>query len=57
MVTQIRTKEKDSYDAIQLGFEEKKLKHASKAEQNHDEVFAKCSHGESPDFALGQPLD
>ncbi len=40
VVTQIRTKEKDGYDAIQLGFEEKKLKHASKAEQGH---FAKAN--------------
>jgi large subunit ribosomal protein L3 len=39
VVTQVRTKEIDGYDAIQLGFEEKKMKHATKAEQGH---FAKA---------------
>ena len=40
VVTQVRTKEKDGYDAIQLGFEEKKLKNSTKAEQGH---FAKAN--------------
>ena len=40
VVTQVRTKEKDGYDAIQLGFEEKKLKNTTKAEQGH---FAKAN--------------
>ena len=35
IVTQIRTKEKDGYEAVQLGFEEKKEKHTSKAMQGH----------------------
>ena len=39
VVTQVRTKENDGYDAIQLGFDEKKLKNTSKAEQGH---FAKA---------------
>jgi large subunit ribosomal protein L3 len=34
-VTQIRTVEKDGYSAIQLGFEEKKEKHATKPEIGH----------------------
>jgi large subunit ribosomal protein L3 len=35
VVTQIKTEEKDGYEAIQLGFEEKKEKHATKAEIGH----------------------
>jgi large subunit ribosomal protein L3 len=34
-VTQIRTVEKDGYSAVQLGFEEKKEKHATKPEIGH----------------------
>ena len=40
VVTQVRTKEKDGYDAIQLGFDEKKMKNTSKPEQGH---FAKAN--------------
>ncbi len=36
-VTQIRTKEVDGYDAIQLAYEEKKEKHTNKAEKGHFE--------------------
>lgn len=35
VVTQIRTKEVDGYDAIQLAFEDKKEKNATKAEAGH----------------------
>ncbi len=35
VVTQVKTVEKDGYDAIQLGFEDKKEKHTPKAEQGH----------------------
>jgi large subunit ribosomal protein L3 len=35
VVTQIKTKEKDGYSAVQLGFDEKKEKHTTKAEQGH----------------------
>lgn len=35
VVTQIKTKEKDGYDAIQLAFDDKKEKHATKAEIGH----------------------
>ncbi|MDX9725448.1 MAG: 50S ribosomal protein L3 [Bacteroidales bacterium] len=35
VVTQIKTKEKDGYFAVQLGFDEKKEKHTSKAELGH----------------------
>ena len=34
-VTQVRTKEKDGYQAVQIGFEETKAKRISKAEQGH----------------------
>ena len=40
VVTQVRTKERDGYSAIQLGFDEKKVKNTSKAEQGH---FAKAN--------------
>lgn len=35
VVTQVKTKEKDGYNAIQLGFGDKKEKHTSSAEQGH----------------------
>src|SRR5512133_2284303 len=35
VVTQIKTVEKDGYFAVQLGFEDKKEKHATKAEIGH----------------------
>ncbi len=40
VVTQVRTVEKDGYSAIQLGFDEKKVKNTPKAEQGH---FAKAN--------------
>jgi large subunit ribosomal protein L3 len=39
VVTQVRLKEKDGYEAIQLAFDEKKEKHTTKAEMGH---FAKA---------------
>ena len=39
VVTQVRTMEKDGYSAIQLGYDEKKVKNTPKAEQGH---FAKA---------------
>lgn len=35
IITQIKTREKDGYDAVQLGFDEKKEKHCTKAELGH----------------------
>jgi large subunit ribosomal protein L3 len=35
VVTQIKTRDKDGYFAVQLGFDEKKEKHATKAEIGH----------------------
>ena len=40
VVTQIRTKEKDGYEAVQLAFEDKKEKHTTKAMKGH---FAKAN--------------
>jgi len=34
-VVQVKTKQTDGYDAVQIGFSKKKAKNASKAEQNH----------------------
>ncbi len=39
VVTQVKTKESDGYNALQLSFGEKKEKHATLAEKNH---FAKA---------------
>jgi large subunit ribosomal protein L3 len=35
VITQVKTEEKDGYNAVQLGFDEKKDKHANKAEKGH----------------------
>ncbi len=35
VVTQVRTKEVDGYNALQLGFDDKSEKHTTKAEQGH----------------------
>jgi len=40
VVTQVKTKENDGYDALQVGFGDKKEKHSTSAEKNH---FAKSS--------------
>lgn len=40
VITQVKTEEKDGYNAVQLGFDEKKDKHANKAEKGH---FKKAS--------------
>lgn len=40
VVTQVRTLEKDGYEAIQIAFDDKKVKNTSKAEQGH---FAKAN--------------
>lgn len=35
VITQVKTEEKDGYNAVQLGFDDKKDKHANKAEKGH----------------------
>ena len=42
-VLQIKNKEKDGYNALQLGYAEKKKKRASRAEQGHAEKHAKST--------------
>jgi large subunit ribosomal protein L3 len=42
VVTQVRSKEKEGYDSIQLAFEDKKEKHTTKAERGH---FTKAGIG------------
>ena len=41
VVTQVKTKETDGYNALQLSFGDKKEKHSIKSEKNH---FAKAQH-------------
>lgn len=63
VITQIRTKEKDGYEAVQIGFQDKKDKHTTKAMQGH---FKKAGttpkrhiaefHDFEGEFALGQVL-
>jgi len=49
VVTQVKSKETDGYDAIQIAFDDKKDKHTSKAEKGH---FAKA--GVSPKKVLAE---
>jgi len=49
VVTQVKSKEPDGYDAIQIAFDDKKDKHTSKAEKGH---FAKA--GVSPKKVLAE---
>lgn len=49
IVTQLKTKEKDGYDAIQMAFEDKKEKHTTKALKGH---FAKA--GVSPKKVIAE---
>lgn len=53
VVTQVKTVEKDGYQAYQLGFEEKKEKHTNKAEAGHFKkagVSARCNLVEFKSF-------
>ena len=49
VVTQIKTLEKDGYEAVQLGFQEKKEKHTTQPEMGH---FKKA--GVAPQETLGR---
>ena len=48
VVTQIKTVEKDGYDALQLGFEDKKEKHTTKAEMGHFKKAGVTPHATAP---------
>ena len=52
VVTQVKTLEKDGYEALQLGFEDKKEKHTTKPEQGH---FKKA--GVAPKRHLAEMFD
>jgi len=54
VVTQVKTQETDGYDAIQLGFADKKEKHTTKAELGH---FKKASTGPKRKVVEVDPFD
>ena len=59
VVTQVRTKEVDGYEALQLGFDDKSEKHATKADLGHFKkagTSAKKKVVEFQDFATEQKL-
>ena len=53
-VTQVRSKENDGYEAVQLGFGLAKVKNTTKAELGH---FAKAGLESAPEFVAELPLD
>jgi len=53
-VTQVRSKENDGYEAVQIGFGARKAKNVSKAELGH---FAKSGLETAPAFVVELPLD
>ena len=59
VVTQVKTKESDGYNALQLAFGDKKEKHATKAEANHfskAQTAAKRFVKEFRDFSIEKAL-
>ncbi len=55
-VCQIKTKEKDGYNAIQLGYEEKKEKHVLKSEKGHFEKADLSSLNKLVEFPYEEDL-
>lgn len=53
-VTQVRSKENDGYEAVQIGFGQRKAKNVSKSELGH---FAKAGLESAPEFVIELPLD
>lgn len=53
-VTQVRSKENDGYEAVQIGFGLRKVKNVSKAELGH---FAKAGLESAPEFVVELPLE
>ena len=53
VVTQLKTKEKDGYEAVQVGFEEKKTKEGEKKTYRHSKEFKTSAEG----VTLGQAID
>jgi large subunit ribosomal protein L3 len=52
IITQVRTQEKDGYQAIQVGLIEKKAKSATKAEQGHAKSVGAAGFFHSQEFRL-----
>jgi large subunit ribosomal protein L3 len=59
VITQVKTKDKNGYEAIQIGFLEKKAKSATKAEQGHAKASGQTGfyHYQEFRFAEGEKLD
>lgn len=53
-VTQVRSKEIDGYEAVQIGFGARKVKNVSKSELGH---FAKAGLETAPEFVVELPLE
>jgi large subunit ribosomal protein L3 len=56
LVTQLKTKDKDGYDAVQFGFE-KKLKNIKKSEKGKEYRYLKERKNDSLTYELGQAVD
>lgn len=59
VITQVKTKDKNGYQAVQVGFLEKKAKAANKAEQNHAKAAGAAGFYHYQEFRLedGAKLD
>lgn len=56
MVLQVRTQDRDGYDALQLGFDDKKRKSATQAERGHArKVNAEPKHSSARSVRTGPP--
>ncbi|MDR3606566.1 MAG: 50S ribosomal protein L3 [Oligoflexia bacterium] len=56
IITQVKTMEKDGYQAVQIGFMPKKAKSATKAEQGHAKAVGEAGFYRSQEFRLA-PTD
>lgn len=55
-VTQIKTKEKDGYEAIQIGFEKKKPKKVKKTEKGKEFKYLKEFKGDISKYKIGDEI-
>jgi large subunit ribosomal protein L3 len=55
-VTQIKTKEKDGYEAIQIGFEKKKPKEVKKTEKGKEFKYLKEFKGDISKYKIGDEI-
>lgn len=56
-VLQIKTKEKDGYEAAQIGFEKLKDKKVKKPQKNKPYRYIKEYKTQNPEFAIGSKID